>query len=92
MDLESDEDKVSQGTARMGVARARWTPLPNDVVKVNVDGALAHATRWCAALAIARSVDGTILGASVVVIKGTLEPACVEATTCREALCLLQDL
>lgn len=73
-------------------SRVLWIPPPHGAVKGNCDGALDRPSGRSAAAAIFRTEDGRFMGASVLVSTGIVDPECVEAMACREALCLRQDL
>ena len=61
-------------------------------MKINVDAALAKNSGIVAAVAVARDFAERFLGASVVVMEGSLEPETVEAISCKEGLPLASDL
>jgi ribonuclease HI len=60
--------------------------------KVNVDAAMSKNSATGAIAAIARSREGTFLGASAVVLRGVTDPETLEAMACREGLNLAADL
>lgn len=62
------------------------------LTKINVDGGLSRDGSRGAAAAVCRDAAGMFLGASVVVVKGMTDPACLEAAACNEALALASDL
>jgi hypothetical protein len=61
-------------------------------MKINVDAALAKSSGSVIAAAIARDFTGRFLGASTVVMEGSLEPETMEAIACKEGLALASDL
>jgi hypothetical protein len=61
-------------------------------MKINIDVALAKNSRIVVATAIARDFARHFLGASAVVMEGSLEPETVEAISCKEGLALASDL
>jgi ribonuclease HI len=60
--------------------------------KVNVDAAVSKNSATGAIAAVARSREGTFLGASAVVLRGVTDPETLEAMACREGLNLAADL
>lgn len=92
-DLSSLDDSMKKmhGGSRAHLP-SKWIAPPMGCVKGNVDGAICSARSKCAAAAIFRDDNGVFQGASALVMEGIIEPACVEAMACREALCLAQDL
>lgn len=92
-ELETDAVRtVSHRPVQPSMQQSGWIPPPSGMVKANVDAAISDNLRKCAAAAIYRGEDGGFIGASVLVMNGSLEPATVEAIACREALCLAQDV
>ena len=61
-------------------------------MKINVDVALAKNLGAVVAAAVARDFAGRFLGASAVVMEGSLEPETVEVISCKEGLALASDL
>ena len=73
-------------------SNTRWIPTLEGLMKINVDVALAKNSGIVVATAVARDFAGRFLGASVVVMEGSLEPETVEAISCKEGLALASDL
>jgi ribonuclease HI len=90
-DLEVLEPKPAVAGARP-VGGPKWIQPPVGLAKINVDAALSKNTSKGALAAVARSVDGTFLGASVVVVEGFTDPEVLEVMACREGLSLAADL
>jgi hypothetical protein len=67
----------------------RWIPPPNDITKVNADGAVAKKPCRDAMAAVCWDAHGLFLGASATAYKGI---TCLEALACSEALSLVEDL
>jgi hypothetical protein len=61
-------------------------------MKINVDVALAKSSGSVVAAAVARDFTGCFVGASTVVMEGSLEPETMEAIACKEGLALASDL
>ena len=61
-------------------------------MKINVDAALAKNSGTVVAAAVARDFAERFLGASAVLMEGSLEPETVEAISCKEGLALASDL
>ena len=83
-----------QGRVRLEAQQSlvRWIPPPSELMKINVDTALAKNSRVIAAAAVARDAMGKFLVASAVVMEGLLEPNTVEAIACKEGVALASDL
>jgi ribonuclease HI len=90
-DLEVLEPKPAVAGARPA-GGPMWIPPPVGLSKINVDAALSKNTSKGALAAVARSADGTFLGASVAVVEGFTDPKVLEAMACREGLSLAADL
>jgi hypothetical protein len=60
--------------------------------KVAIDGGLSRDGSKGAAATVCRTEHGQVLGASVNVLDGQNDPACLEAVACNEGLALAQDL
>ena len=56
----------------------RWIPPPSELMKINVDAALAKNSAKVIAAAVARDFNGKFLGASAVVLDGRMEPNMIE--------------
>jgi hypothetical protein len=67
----------------------RWIPPPNDITKVNADGAVAKKPCRDAMAVVCWDAHGLFLGASAMAYKGI---TCLEALACSEALSLVEDL
>jgi hypothetical protein len=61
-------------------------------MKINVDAALAKSLGSVVAAAVARDFTGRFLGASTVVMEGSLESETMEAIACKEGQALASDL
>jgi hypothetical protein len=61
-------------------------------MKINVDDFLAKRSGSVAAAAVARDFARCFLGASIMVMEGSLEPETMEAIACKEGLALASDL
>jgi hypothetical protein len=61
------------------------------LVKVNIGMTVSKNTTLVAFIAVARSSDGTFMGALVVVVQGITEPETLEAMACRESLSVASD-
>jgi hypothetical protein len=70
----------------------RWIAPPQGLTKINVDVALLKNSPKGAIAAVARSLEGSFLGASSLVINGVMDTETMEALTCREGLNLVLDL
>ena len=79
-------------TGTKGSTRRSWVPPEEGFHKINVDGGVDSAVYKGAAAAICRTHDGVYAGSSSMLFKGILDPTCLEALACREALCLAADL
>lgn len=88
--LDNGDTQKTRGVDRD--RRIVWIPPPQGMVKGNCDGAISKENKRSAAATIYRSEEGLFMGASVMVNDGVLDPECVEAMACREALLLRQDL
>lgn len=75
-----------------GEALPRWKTAPERITKFYVHAGISHDHEVGAAPAVCRDCDGAYLDSSVLVIRGLLDPAAVEAITCQEALALAKDL
>jgi len=73
-------------------SNTNWIPPLAGLMKINVDAALAKNLGIVVATAVARDFVGRFLGASAVVMEGSLEPETVEAISCKEGLPLASDL
>jgi hypothetical protein len=90
-DFEVLEPKPAVAGARP-VGGPKWIALPVGLSKINVDAALSKHTSKGALAAVARSAEGTFLGATVAVVEGFTDPEVLEAMACREGLSLAADL
>jgi ribonuclease HI len=70
----------------------RWIAPPQGLAKINVGSALSKTSPKGAIAAVARSSEGSFLGASSLVINGVMDPETMEALACREELNLALDL
>ena len=61
-----------------------WIPPPAGLMKMNVDAALAKNSGTVVAAAVARDFAERFLGASAVLMEGSLEPETVEAISCKK--------
>ncbi|VAI33703.1 unnamed protein product [Triticum turgidum subsp. durum] len=72
-------------------ARPRAKAPPSGYAKIHVDAAVRHE-RGGAAVAVCRDEGGNYLGSSALVVYGVSNPTILEATACREALALAEDM
>ncbi|KAK1698829.1 hypothetical protein QYE76_015526 [Lolium multiflorum] len=88
-----DQTKGTVGSKSGNAAKTtRWIAPPADRAKLNVDGAVAKPKCKGAVGVVCRSELGVFMGASALVIDGLVNPVCLEAIACREALDLAEDL
>ena len=85
------KENTKVGNSRVRVP-ARWIPPPEEMVKINVDGAFAKNLIRGAAAAVCRDARGEFLGAAATVFEGIADPEILESLACSEALSLAADL
>jgi hypothetical protein len=71
---------------------SKWIAPPENMVKVNVDAAVAKTSDKGAVAAVARESNGRFIGCSILTVEGLTDPAILESMACREALALSSDL
>ena len=83
-----------QGRVRLEAQQSlvRWIPPPSELMKINVDAALAKNSTKVFAGAVAQDINGKFLGASTVILEGRMELDTVEAIMCKEGLALASNL
>ena len=85
------EETSIQGFATQIDNQQRWLPPPANVMKLNLDFAVAHQKHGGAAAAVCRDHNGVYLGSLGVVFHIT-DPVVLEAYACRESMALAKDL